>query len=68
MLGVARGIDSLIAARMVGPTGEVVGVDMTPAMLDRARTSAERVRLLQRPISRGTRGIAARSRTAGRTS
>jgi ubiquinone/menaquinone biosynthesis C-methylase UbiE len=25
---------------MVGPSGAVVGVDMTPAMLDRARTSA----------------------------
>jgi SAM-dependent methyltransferase len=34
------GIDSLIAARMVGPSGRVVGVDMTPAMLDMARTSA----------------------------
>jgi SAM-dependent methyltransferase len=39
-VGCGAGIDSLIAARMVGPTGEVVGVDMTPAMLDRARRSA----------------------------
>ena len=39
-VGSGGGIDSLIAARMVGPTGEVVGIDMTPAMLDRARTSA----------------------------
>jgi SAM-dependent methyltransferase len=39
-VGCGAGIDSLIAARMVGPTGEVVGVDMTPAMLDRARASA----------------------------
>jgi len=29
-----------VAARMVGPTGQVIGVDMTPAMLDRARASA----------------------------
>jgi SAM-dependent methyltransferase len=35
------GIDSLIAARMVGPTGQVVGGDMTAAMLDKARRSAE---------------------------
>ena len=39
-VGSGGGIDSLIAARMVGPTGRVIGVDMTPAMLDKARTSA----------------------------
>ncbi len=39
-VGCGAGIDSLIAARMVGPDGQVVGVDMTPAMLDRARASA----------------------------
>lgn len=39
-VGAGAGIDSLIAARMVGASGQVVGVDMTPAMLDRARASA----------------------------
>jgi len=39
-IGSGGGIDSLIAARMVGPTGEVVGIDMTPAMLERARAAA----------------------------
>lgn len=39
-VGCGGGIDSLIAARMVGPEGRVIGVDMTPAMLDRARSSA----------------------------
>lgn len=39
-VGSGGGIDSLIAARMVGPTGEVVGVDMTPAMLEKARAAA----------------------------
>lgn len=39
-VGCGAGIDSLIAAAMVGPDGAVVGVDMTPAMLDRARASA----------------------------
>lgn len=39
-VGCGAGIDSLIAARMVGPEGRVVGVDMTPAMLDKARRSA----------------------------
>lgn len=36
-VGCGAGIDTLIAARMVGPEGRVVGVDMTPAMLDKAR-------------------------------
>ena len=40
-VGSGGGIDSLVAARMVGPTGQVIGVDMTPAMLDRARASAK---------------------------
>ena len=39
-VGSGGGIDSLIAARMVGPTGTVVGIDMTPAMIERARTAA----------------------------
>jgi len=39
-VGSGGGIDSLIAARMVGPEGRVIGVDMTPAMLDRARRAA----------------------------
>ena len=39
-VGSGGGIDSLIAARMVGPSGEVVGIDMTPAMLERARSAA----------------------------
>jgi SAM-dependent methyltransferase len=40
-VGCGAGLDSLIAARMVGPQGAVVGVDMTPQMLDRARRSAD---------------------------
>jgi SAM-dependent methyltransferase len=39
-IGSGGGIDSLIAALMVGPEGRVIGVDMTPAMLDRARRAA----------------------------
>jgi SAM-dependent methyltransferase len=39
-LGCGAGTDLLIAAQMTGPTGRVIGVDMTPAMLDRARASA----------------------------
>ncbi len=39
-VGSGAGLDSLIAARMVGPEGRVVGVDMTPAMLAKARAGA----------------------------
>jgi SAM-dependent methyltransferase len=35
-IGSGAGLDSVIAARAVGPTGAVIGVDMTPAMLQRA--------------------------------
>ena len=40
-IGCGAGIDSLIASRMVGTTGQVIGIDMTPAMLGKARASAE---------------------------
>lgn len=39
-VGSGAGIDSLIAAWMTGDTGRVIGVDMTPEMLDKARVSA----------------------------
>ena len=39
-LGSGAGTDLLIAAQMTGPTGRVIGVDMTAAMLERARQSA----------------------------
>jgi len=39
-VGCGAGIDSVIAARMVGPTGSVLGVDMTPAMIEKAREGA----------------------------
>ena len=39
-VGCGAGIDSLIAARMVGADGHVIGVDMTPAMLQKARRNA----------------------------
>jgi SAM-dependent methyltransferase len=40
-VGCGAGFDTLLAARMVGPEGHVVGIDMTPAMLERARAGAE---------------------------
>jgi arsenite methyltransferase len=39
-LGSGAGIDCFLAARKVGPSGRVMGVDMTPEMLDRARENA----------------------------
>jgi SAM-dependent methyltransferase len=36
-LGAGAGFDSFLAARQVGPSGKVIGVDMTPAMLEKAR-------------------------------
>jgi SAM-dependent methyltransferase len=39
-LGSGAGTDSLIAAQMVGAQGRVTGIDMTPAMLAKARAAA----------------------------
>jgi arsenite methyltransferase len=39
-LGSGPGLDALLAARQVGPTGRVIGVDMTAEMLARARAAA----------------------------
>jgi len=41
-LGSGGGLDAFMAAREVGPEGRVIGVDMTPEMLERARAAAER--------------------------
>jgi SAM-dependent methyltransferase len=41
-LGSGGGIDCFIAARRVGPSGRVIGVDMTPEMIDKARENARR--------------------------
>ena len=39
-LGSGAGTDSLIASQMVGSRGSVTGIDMTPAMLGKARAAA----------------------------
>ncbi len=39
-LGCGAGLDSLIAAQRVGPTGQVIGLDFSPTMLQRARQAA----------------------------
>ena len=42
-LGSGGGLDCFLAARQVGEAGHVIGVDMTPEMLTRARASAVRM-------------------------
>src|SRR5450755_172303 len=39
-LGSGGGFDCFLAARQVGPTGNVIGVDMTPQMISKARDNA----------------------------
>jgi arsenite methyltransferase len=39
-LGSGAGVDCFLAAREVGPAGRVIGVDMTPSMLEKARANA----------------------------
>jgi len=43
-IGSGAGLDSLIAARAVGPAGHVIGVEMTQAMLDKANDAQEELR------------------------
>jgi arsenite methyltransferase len=39
-LGSGGGLDVFLAAKMVGPEGRAIGIDMTPAMIERARANA----------------------------
>jgi|SRR5579884_422764 len=41
-LGCGGGLDVLLAAQKVGPTGKAIGIDMTPQMLELARRNAEK--------------------------
>lgn len=41
-LGSGAGFDCLLAASRVGPKGKVIGIDMTPEMLEKARENAEK--------------------------
>ncbi len=42
-LGSGGGIDCFLAARQVGPQGQVIGVDMTPEMIERARANRQKM-------------------------
>jgi len=42
-LGSGGGIDCFLAAKKVGPRGQVIGLDMTPTMIDLARANAKKM-------------------------
>lgn len=44
-IGSGAGIDALLAAQIVGKEGHVIGVDMTPVMIEKARANAEKAAL-----------------------
>jgi SAM-dependent methyltransferase len=50
-LGAGGGFDCFIAARQVGPRGQVIGVDMTADMVARARTHARKVNAANEPTA-----------------
>jgi SAM-dependent methyltransferase len=50
-LGSGAGIDCFLAADLVGPTGSVVGVDMTPEMLQAARVNLQQKKKAMRNVS-----------------
>ena len=45
-LGSGGGIDVFLASRKVGKTGKVIGLDMTPEMVEKARTNSHRAHLV----------------------
>jgi arsenite methyltransferase len=42
-LGSGGGLDCFLSARKIGPTGKVIGVDMTPEMIAKAQANAQKV-------------------------
>jgi SAM-dependent methyltransferase len=52
-LGCGAGMDSILAARRVGPTGRVIGVDLTGPMVEKARANASAVRVGNAEFHRG---------------
>ena len=53
-LGSGAGMDSIIAAKQVGSEGKVIGVDMTPAMISKARQNAESLQINHVEFRQGT--------------
>jgi arsenite methyltransferase len=53
-VGSGAGMDTLVAAQMVGPTGSVTGIDMTPEMVVKARGSIAEMGLDNATIIEGS--------------
>ncbi|MBW8010546.1 MAG: arsenite methyltransferase [Chloroflexi bacterium] len=52
-LGSGGGLDCFLAAKQVGESGHVIGVDMTPEMLERAQSSAKKLGLTNVEFRKG---------------
>jgi arsenite methyltransferase len=52
-IGCGAGMDLLLSAKRAGPDGHAIGVDMTEAMIERARQSAEAAGLRQIEAHKG---------------
>jgi ubiquinone/menaquinone biosynthesis C-methylase UbiE len=52
-IGCGAGMDLLLAGLAVGPTGRAIGIDMTEAMVERARTAARALGLSQVEVRLG---------------
>jgi len=52
-LGSGGGIDVFLASKKVGPRGRVIGLDMTPEMIQRARDNAKRASLVNVEFKQG---------------
>ena len=52
-LGSGAGMDAFLAAKQVGPRGRVIGVDMTDAMLEKARENAAKTGIMNVEFRKG---------------
>jgi 2-polyprenyl-3-methyl-5-hydroxy-6-metoxy-1,4-benzoquinol methylase len=66
-IGCGAGTDTLVAAQMVAPAGQVAGIDMTPEMLSRARAAAAEMGATNATSSR-ERSSSSRSQRSASTS
>ena len=54
--GCGAGLDCIIAAKMAGPDGEIIGIDMTQEMVDKARINAKATGVENASFHRGLFG------------